>query len=209
MEVKRQLDIFPQSNLQKSIFYYSCFMNPITKILCLIMVFIISCQNRNDNNTKSISDEKKTEIANTALITKKEPDNYLLDNTSNQDNGPVYMYCEKMPEFIGGETAFTEFVKNNVKYPQQAVSDKIEGRVVIKFIVQVTGEISDVQLIRGIRKDLNDECIRVISRMPKWKPGMINGNPVSVSYSIPIRFLLNSTENLNGIYILPAKKNKR
>jgi periplasmic protein TonB len=173
------------------------------------MIVIISCKNKNDNKIKPITGINKTDIANVEIITKKEPDNYILDNTSNQNNGPVYMYCEKMPEFIGGETAFIEYVKNNVKYPQQAVSDKIEGRVVIKFIVRETGEIGDIQLLRSIRTDLNNECIRVISIMPKWKPGMINGNPVSVSYSIPIRFLLNSTENLNGIYILPTKKNKR
>jgi bla regulator protein blaR1 len=180
-------------------------MKQLGKILCLIMIVTISCKNRNDTIIKPISGVKKAEFADTGRITKKKPDNYILDNTSNQDKGPVYMYCEKMPEFIGGETAFFEYVKNNVKYPRQAVSDKIEGRVVIKFIVRATGEISDVQLIRPIRTDLNNECLKVISSMPKWKPGMIDGNPVSVSYSVPVRFLLNSTENLNGIYILPAK----
>jgi TonB family protein len=109
-----------------------------------------------------------------------------------------------MPEFPGGDTAFTEYVKLNVKYPRLAVSDKIEGRVVIKFIVRVNGKIEDVEIIRRIRPDMDNECIRVISGMPEWKPGMINEKPVSVSYNITIRFLLKKSENLSGIYILPA-----
>jgi len=181
-------------------------MKQAAKILCLILIFIVSCKSKNDNKIKLASVVKKTEISDSGAVSKKEADNYLLDNTANQDNGPVYMYCEKMPEFTGGEKAFFDYVRKNVKYPPLAVSDKIEGRVVIKFIVKATGEIEDVQLIRSIRKDMDNECIKVISGMPKWKPGMINEKPVSVSFSVPVRFLLNSTENLNGIYILPSKK---
>src|SRR5664280_3910555 len=78
---------------------------------------------------------------------------------------------------------------------------QIEGRVVVKFIVRSTGEIGDVKVLRSIREDLDKECLRVMSTMPNWKPGMISGNPVAVSYSIHVRFLLQPGENLNGIYI--------
>jgi TonB family protein len=181
-------------------------MKLASKILYLVLILMISCRTRDENKNKTIQIVKKTGISDSTTIQKKETDNYLLDNTANQDNGPVYMYCEKMPEFPGGELAFFMYVRKNVTYPKSAISDKKEGRVVIKFIVRVTGEISDVQLIRSIRKDMDNECIRVISGMPKWKPGMINDKPVSVSYSVPVRFLLDRTENLNGIYILPSKK---
>jgi TonB family protein len=166
---------------------------------------MISCKNKNDNKIKPTSIDKKNDIANSSLTRNVEPDNYIIDSTSNLDSGPVYMYCETMPEFPGGKTAFNEYVKYKTKYPSRAVSDRIEGRVIIKFIVKKNSEIGEVKIIRGVRDDMDKECIRVISGMPDWKPGMISGKPVSVSYSIPIRFLLKSSENLNGIFILPSK----
>ncbi|MEI6047386.1 MAG: energy transducer TonB [Bacteroidota bacterium] len=180
-------------------------MKQIVKILFLVLIAISSCRNRNDNNIKPAPGDAKNNIADTGSISKKAPDNFLIDYTSKQDSGAVYMYCEKMPEFPGGETAFFDYVKNKIKYPRLAVSDKIEGRVVIKFIVKASGEAGDVQIIRSIRSDLDNECIKVISELPKWKPGMINDKPVAVSYSIPVRFLLKNSENLNGIFILPEK----
>lgn len=176
-------------------------------ILHLLLIIIISCNTGNEKKVKPVSNKEKTNIADTGIISKKESDNFLIDNTSNQDNGPVYMYCEKMPEFPGGEAAFFDYVMKNVKYPAGAVSDKIEGRVVVKFIIRSDGEPGDVKIFRSIRSDLDSECLRVISRMPKWKPGMINEKPVSVSYSIPVRFLLKKSEILNGIFILPGNGN--
>lgn len=180
-------------------------MKQIIKIFSLVLLIIISCKNKDDNKKISTFLDKKIDIGDTSQIRKVVQDNYIIDSTSKQDNGPVYMYCETMPEFPGGKSAFNEYVKNKTKYPPNAVSDKIEGRVIIKFVVRTGGEIGEVKIIRGLRDDLDRECIRVISGMPVWKPGMISGKPVSVSYSIPIRFLLKSSENLNGIFILPPK----
>jgi len=133
-------------------------------------------------------------------------DNYLIDDTENQDKVPVYMYCEKMPVFPGGEDAFTSFVRKNVKYPPNAIKDKIEGRVIVKFIIRETGKHSDLKIIRSVMSDLDNECFRVLNGMPDWTPGMINGKPVAVSYSISIRFVLNDNGNLDGFYILPDKQ---
>lgn len=133
-------------------------------------------------------------------------DTFLLDETEDQEKGPVYMFCEKMPEFPGGEDAFTGFVRENVKYPAEAVKDKIEGRVIIKFIIRETGKYSDLKIIRSVRSDLDNECLRVLAQMPDWTPGMIGEKPVSVSFSIPIRFVLNDNGTLNGFYILPEKQ---
>ena len=96
-------------------------------------------------------------------------------------------------------------MRNHIIYPKQAVNDKIEGRVVVKFIINSKGEASDVQIIRKQRSDMNDECIRVVKGMPVWKPGTLDGKSVSVSYNVTVRFLLTKSENLNGIYILPSK----
>ena len=166
---------------------------------------MFSCKSRNEIKTKTISGNKKTEIADTSQIRNKESDNYIIDYTSKQDSGTVYMFCENMPKFPGGENAFTNYLRSKIIYPPHAVSDKKEGRVVIKFIVRASGRIEDVQIIRSLRPDMDNECMRVISGMPEWKSGTVNNKPISVSYNITIRFLLKGSENLNGIYILPPK----
>jgi TonB family protein len=183
-------------------------MKEFIKILFLVLVVMISCRNRNENKMIHTSNDRKNDKENSDQIKKEEPDNYIVDSTANQEYGPVYMYCETMPEFPGGKAAFNEYVKSKTKYPPGAVSDKIEGRVIIKFVIRTNGEIGEVKIIRGVRDDMDKECLRVISGMPDWKPGMIAGKPVSVSYSIPIRFLLNYSENLNGIFILPPKNQR-
>ena len=144
-------------------------------------------------------------MPDTALMQSRDgQDNFIIDNTSGQDRGPVYMYCEKMPEFPGGEEAFNDYLRTNIHYPEVAVSGKIEGRVVMKFIIREDGEKSDIQVMRRVRTEMDEECIKAIKNMPLWKPGTISGKPVSVSYSVTIRFLLTASEHLNGIYILPS-----
>lgn len=175
-----------------------------TRIIAIVLLaFMTGCSGAGNRNRSGSG----VPPADTALREQAKvagPDNYLIDDTENQDKGPVYMYCEKMPEFPGGEKAFESFVMKNVKYPSAAIADKTEGRVVVKFIIRETGKPSDIKILHGIRQDLNDECLRVMGLMPGWKPGMIGDKPVSVSYSVPVRFLLKRSENLNGIYILPG-----
>ena len=180
-------------------------MKRICLLFCLLISVAFACQNKNNSRTKSVSDKLKTNSSDSSLTKKTEQDNYLIDNTERQDSGAVYMFCEKMPEYPGGYSAFMEYVKKNIIYPPAAISEKVEGREVIKFIVSSKGGIGSVKIIRSVRKDIDKECIRVISSMPDWSPGFMFGKPVSVSYSIPIRFLLNNSENLNGIFILPSK----
>ena len=179
-------------------------MKQIAFVFYFILIFIISCKSP-DNKKSSIPNSQKTVAFDTSLEKQKNPDNFIIDNTSSQDKGPVYMYCENMPEFRGGEEAFIYYMRNHIIYPKQAVNDKIEGRVVVKFIINSKGEASDVQIIRKQRSDMNDECIRVVKGMPVWKPGTLDGKSVSVSYNVTVRFLLTKSENLNGIYILPSK----
>jgi len=178
-------------------------MKSITKLLILGFIVFISCKTRNDSKISPSTTDIKAGNHDTTIPSKSVQDNYLIDNTSNQDNGPVYMFCEKMPEFPGGEAAFTAYLRSNIKYSQVAVSNKIEGRVKVKFIVSSSGDIIETQILKGVDKDLDDECIRVVKSMPKWKPGTIDNKPVAVSYNIPVRFVLEKSANLSGIYILP------
>jgi TonB family protein len=180
-------------------------MKQIINLFAISLLVVMSCKNKNYNTIKPTS-VTNSRTDSTAHISKPVADNFIIDSTANQSNGPVYMFCETMPEFPGGKNAFNEYLRKRIVYPPKAVTDKIEGRVVVKFIIRSTGQVGDVKVLRSIREDLDKACFRVMSTMPDWKPGMISGKPVSVSYSVPVRFLLKPGESLNGIYILPPKK---
>ncbi len=180
-------------------------MRLIFSLFYLFLIVIFSCKSTNSKTTQD-SDRKKIESTDTVSSEQKKNDNFIIDNASSQDNGPVYMYCDNMPEYPGGEAAFHAYMRKNINYPEPAVAEKKEGRVVVKFIINSAGEACNVEVIRKQRPDMNDECIRAVKRMPKWKPGMLDGKPVSVSYNVTVRFLLTYSENLNGIYILPSKR---
>ena len=124
----------------------------------------------------------------------------LLDvATSKEDT--VYQIVDEMPMFPGGEAAMMKFVANNVKYPQEAKDKDIAGRVFISFVVEKDGSVSNVEVKRGIGGGCDEEAVRVISAMPKWKPGIKDGKPVRVSYMMPIVFKLTEGQ--------PAKPSKK
>lgn len=100
-----------------------------------------------------------------------------------------YPYQE-MPEFIGGVEALYKFLEKNVHYPKAARKAKIEGKVIVRFVVDVDGSVTDIKVKKRCNPYLDEEAIRVLSLSPKWKPGTIEGRLVKVFYSIPIKFLL-------------------
>nr|WP_302828972.1 M56 family metallopeptidase [uncultured Bacteroides sp.] len=103
----------------------------------------------------------------------------------------VFEVVEVMPEFLdGGMSGLMTYLSKNVKYPAEAISQKIEGRVVVQFVINKDGSISDVGLTRSANPLLDKEAIRVISAMPKWKPGMQRGMAVRVKYTVPVMFRL-------------------
>ena len=105
-------------------------------------------------------------------------------------NDKVYDKVEVMPEFPGGEQAMMEFVAKNVIYPKEAIDKEIDGRVLVSFIVEKDGSINEVKVMKGIGGGCDEEAVRVISAIPKWKPGKQDGKPVRVSYMMPITFRL-------------------
>jgi TonB family protein len=105
-------------------------------------------------------------------------------------NKKVYTLAETMPQFPGGMEAMMEFVKNNVKYPVDAIGKKIQGRVVVSLVVKKDGSIDNVKLVRSIYPSLDEEAIRVIKMMPKWIPGTQKGKAVNVKYCVPVSFRL-------------------
>ena len=102
----------------------------------------------------------------------------------------VYEVAEVMPEFPGGTQALFKFISENLEYPQHAIDGQIEGRVVVQFVVDKTGKVGNIQVVRSIDKLLDQAAIDVVRALPAWKPGMQNGKPVNVRYTLPVSFKL-------------------
>lgn len=93
-----------------------------------------------------------------------------------------------MPEFPGGEVALRAFLARNIKYPEVALQTGVSGKVYVRFVIETNGEVSSVQIARGVDPALDTEAIRVVSKLPKWRPGIQDGRLVRVTYTVPIHF---------------------
>ncbi|MDR2010075.1 MAG: energy transducer TonB [Bacteroidales bacterium] len=102
----------------------------------------------------------------------------------------IWELVEDKPEFPGGETALFKFIRDNTKYPERAKSIGIEGRVYIEFVIDKDGKVSNIKVAHGVDELLDSEAIRVVSKMPDWKPGKQRGKAVPVKYIVPFRFKL-------------------
>jgi protein TonB len=102
----------------------------------------------------------------------------------------VFFIVEQMPEFPGGEKALREYIAKHVKYPTLAQENGIQGKVYVTFIVDKNGNVTNATIARGVDTALDKEALRVINSLPKWTPGKQRGQPVNVSYTVPISFLL-------------------
>lgn len=132
-----------------------------------------SSQSENDTQTESsVTDENE----NTS-------ESSVVDNK-------VYSVVEQMPNFPGGEAALLEYICANLKYPQSALEQGTQGTVMLRFVVTGTGDIGEVQILKGLDPDCDDEAKRVVKSLPKFNPGMQQGRPVSVWYTAPVRFVI-------------------
>ena len=110
----------------------------------------------------------------------------------------VFEEFEHHPTFPGGVLALIKFLSENVKYPEQAKKDSIQGRVACKFVVGEDGSISDITVAKSVHPLLDAEAVRVLSLMPKWIPGEQNGKPIKVKYTLPVTFRLEeNTDSTN------------
>ncbi|MFT5823685.1 MAG: TonB family protein [Crocinitomix sp.] len=107
----------------------------------------------------------------------------------------VFDFVEEEPEFPGGREAMTQFIVNNIEYPEEARKNNEEGIVYVKFVVEKDGAITKVNIRKGVYDALNNEAMRVVKKMPNWIPGEQNGKPVSVYFTLPIHFRLGGTNN--------------
>jgi TonB family protein len=97
---------------------------------------------------------------------------------------------EQMPQFPGGPSALMQFLSQNVKYPVEAHKAGVQGRVIANFVVEKDGSITEAKIVKSVSPELDAEALRVIGSMPNWMPGMQNGEPVRVKYTVPITFKL-------------------
>lgn len=154
-----------------------------------IMFKLDKMENKDKTTVKTVlvGDEEKGASCRTSTATYS--DNPALDKMKPNADG-VYQIVEEMPSFPGGDQKLMEYIANNINYPHEARDKGIEGRVFIRMVIEKDGSVSNVKLLRGIGGGCDEEAVRVISSMPKWKPGMQDGKPVRVSYQIPINFKL-------------------
>jgi protein TonB len=104
--------------------------------------------------------------------------------------GDIHQICEEMPDFPGGMRECMYFLSKNIKYPEEAVKNKVEGRVIIQMVVKKDGSIANAKVVRSIDPLLDAEALRVVNLMPKWKPGKNQGEAVRVRYTMPVMFKL-------------------
>ena len=111
-----------------------------------------------------------------------------------EEQQAIFTVVEEMPQFPGGMGEAMRFLAQNIKYPKAAQQAKIEGRVIVQFVVGKDGRVSDIQIMRSVSPDLDAEAIRVVGMMPKWIPGKQRGKAVTVKFTMPIMFRLQGSE---------------
>lgn len=109
----------------------------------------------------------------------------------NQEEEPVYIVVDQMPEFPGGRQALFDFISTNVIYPTVARENGIEGKAIVQFVVEKDGSITHIEVVRTAGDpSLDKEAIRVVRAMPKWLPGKHRGKTLRVKYTVPFNFRL-------------------
>ena len=122
------------------------------------------------------------------------------DSDEATDDSEVYTGAvEVLPEYPGGPNALVKYVQNNLKYPESAKKNKQEGRVFVGFVVEKDGSVTNVNVLRGVCEELDNEAVRVVKSLPKFTPGMHGGKPVRVQYTLPVVFKLNDETTVTSL----------
>ena len=131
------------------------------------------------NVTKTLKDE--------VVVEKKE------EKPKEEKKEEIFRSVEQMPQFPGGEAALMKYLQSHINYPPMAAENNVQGRVVVQFVVDKTGKVGEVKVVRSVDKDLDKEAVRVCKSLPKFTPGRQNGQAVSVWYTLPVTFKLQGT----------------
>ena len=160
-----------------------------------------SCHNRvkatsdnlNQSTTTAEVEESVQDVTSDRII--YSPNDDIVDEEGAYideplDTNAVYIVVEDMPEFPGGTSAILDYLSKNVRYPEACLKDSIQGRVIIYFVVERDGRISNAEVIKSVHEQLDAEALRVVRAMPKWNPGRQRGVALRVRYGIPVNFRL-------------------
>ncbi len=147
---------------------------------------------------KDVTDEdlsSKEKSGSATGVIEVAADSFALDDKEVRNNAinanidpKIFRVIEQLPEFPGGVSAFMKWLTLNLKYPKSAQQDNVKGKVVVQFIINKNGTISDLKIVHSLNSDCDREVLRVLSTMPKWKPGIEDGKPTRTQYVIPIVF---------------------
>ena len=141
-----------------------------------------------DPGTKNLKGDKD------AAPTIDEPVGTADTKVTEEDPNKIFTSVEQVPEFPGGADAFNKYLSNHIKYPAVARENNTQGRAIVQFVCERDGSLTDVHVVRDIGDGCGDEAVRVLKGSPKWKPGIQNGRPVRVQYSVPVSFTLSSDD---------------
>lgn len=134
--------------------------------------------------------EEELEIEDSDMDEDYEVDLTAIDLGEEETEDQVFMIVEQMPEFPGGQRALLKYIGQNVNYPVICQENGVQGMVSVSFVINEKGEVTNVKAYRGPDPNLEREAVRVVSSLPNWKPGKQRGKPVKVSYTVPVRFML-------------------
>jgi len=141
-----------------------------------------------DPGQKNIKGDAKADV------TIDEPVGNADKKVTEDDPNKIFTAVEQNPEFPGGLDAFYKYLGKTIRYPAVARENNTQGRVVVQFVCERDGSLTDIKVVRSIGDGCDEEAIRVVKNSPKWKPGIQNGRPVRVMYSVPINFTLSSED---------------
>ena len=137
--------------------------------------------------------EKGTEDRNVTRTLKEEVVVEKKEEKPVEKKEEIFKSVEQMPQFPGGEQALMKYLSSHINYPPMAAENNVQGKVIVQFVVDKTGKVGEVKVVRSVDKDLDKEAVRVCKSLPKFTPGRQNGQPVSVWYTLPVQFKLQGT----------------
>lgn len=171
--------------MKKMRIWVAAFAATISLMPCL-------AQEPQKNKSYSYYDEDGTFIEITNI------ENVVVEEPGKEND--IFQVVETMPEFPGGTEELINWLQKNLKYPAKAAENDVQGRVIVQFVIDQDGSITDPKVIRSVDPYLDKEAIRVVKAMPKWKPGTQRGKPVRVKFTLPVQFRLDGGKvNKNNI----------
>jgi protein TonB len=144
----------------------------------------------NVGDTSKKKNAVKKPVKEEELVTIEGANEILVEGNFSDDSSEILLECEVAPGFLGGFDSLAVFLSKNLKYPTLAKENGIEGRVVVRFVVEKDGTLTNITLLRKVGWGCDDEATRLIKQMPNWTPGKMNGKPVRTYYTLPIVFSL-------------------